>query len=179
MSKNILILQSSPRIGGNSDILCDEFIKGAKEADHSCEKIYLTKKDIKLCTGCLTCDETHSCVIDDDMREILEKMVNADVIVMATPVYFFTMSGQMKMLIDRTTPRFSEIKDKEFYFIFTAATPNEKHLVNVKREFKSYLNCLTNPTNKGTIYGLGVGKVGDIKEKKETLLEAYKYGKNA
>ena len=138
-----------------------------------------TKKDIKLCTGCLTCDDTHSCVIDDDMREILEKMVNADVIVMATPVYFFTMSGQMKMLIDRTTPRFSEIKDKEFYFIFTAATPNEKHLINVKREFKSYLNCLTNPTNKGTIYGLGVGKVGDIKEKKETLLEAYKYGKNA
>ena len=106
-------------------------------------------------------------------------MVNADVIVMATPVYFFTMSGQMKMLIDRTTPRFSEIKDKEFYFIFTAATPNEKHLINVKREFKSYLNCLTNPTNKGTIYGLGVGKVGDIKEKKETLLEAYNYGKNA
>lgn len=92
MSKNILILQSSPRIGGNSDILCDEFIKGAEEANHSCEKIYLTKKDIKLCTGCLTCDETHSCVIDDDMREILEKMVNADVIVMATPVYFFTMS---------------------------------------------------------------------------------------
>ena len=113
------------------------------------------------------------------MREILEKMVNADVIVMTTPVYFFTMSGQMKMLIDRTTPRFSKMKDKEFYFIFTAATPNEKHLINVKREFKSYLNCLTNPTNKGTIYGLGVGKVGDIKEKKETLLEAYKYGKNA
>ena len=140
--------------GSNIKKNCYNLLKDLKgEGD---TLIALADKNIHYCLGCISCINNleEYCVIDDDMREILEKMVNADVIVMATPVYFFTMSGQMKMLIDRTTPRFSEIKDKEFYFIFTAATPNEKHLVNVKREFKSYLNCLTNPTNKAQFTAL-------------------------
>lgn len=178
MNRNVLILQASPRTGGNSDILCDEFIKGAKDSENSCEKIYLDKCNINYCKGCLICDKTHKCIQNDDMEEILEKMTKADIIVMASPVYFFTMSGQMKTLIDRTTPRYEEIKDKNFYFIFTATTTNEKHLVNIKREFKSFLNCLINPTNKGTLCGLGLTNVGDVCKNIELLKEAYNYGKN-
>ena len=114
MSKKVLALSVSPRRGGNSDLLCDEFIKGTQEAGLQAEKVFLKDKKINYCTGCGTCSKTKSCSQKDDMSEILEKMVKADVIVMATPVYFYTMNGQMKTLIDRTCPRYSEIKDKEF-----------------------------------------------------------------
>lgn len=92
--KNILILSSSPRRGGNSDTLCDEFLRGACDAEHAVEKIFLRDKKIGYCTGCSTCSlHGKPCPQHDDMPEILDKMVAADVIVMATPVYFYTMSA--------------------------------------------------------------------------------------
>ena len=103
MAKRILILSSSPRKGGNSDTLCDEFLRGAKETGNEAEKIFLRDKKINYCTGCSTCSLHHKpCPQKDDATEIIDKMVAADVIVMATPVYFYTMSAQMKTLIDRS-----------------------------------------------------------------------------
>ena len=125
MAKKVLILSSSPRRGGNSDTLCDEFMRGATESDHEVEKIFLRDKTIHYCTGCSTCSLYQKpCPQKDDAAEIIEKMVNADVIVMATPVYFYTMSAQMKTLIDRCCGRYTEMNDKEFYFIVTAAEEN-------------------------------------------------------
>ena len=122
MAKRILILSSSPRKGGNSDTLCDEFLRGAKEAGNDVEKIFLRDKKINYCTGCSTCSLHHKpCPQKDDAAEIIDKMVAADVIVMATPVYFYTMSAQMKTLIDRCCGLYTEMNDKEFYFIVTAA----------------------------------------------------------
>ena len=86
MSKKVLILSGSFRKHGNSDLLCDEFKRGAEEAGHSVEKIFINEKQIHYCRGCGVCNSTHKCVIKDDMAEILDKMVKADVIVMATPV---------------------------------------------------------------------------------------------
>ena len=109
MAKKVLILSSSPRRGGNSDTLCDEFMRGATESDHEVEKIFLRDKTIHYCTGCSTCSLYQKpCPQKDDAAEIIEKMVNADVIVMATPVYFYTMSAQMKTLIDRCCGRYTE-----------------------------------------------------------------------
>ncbi len=96
-------------------------MRGAAESGNSVEKIRLSEKNIGYCRGCGVCNTTHKCVQNDDMAEILGKMVNADVIVLATPVYFYTMDAQLKTLIDRTVPRYTEISDKEFYFIATAA----------------------------------------------------------
>lgn len=121
MSKNVLVISASPRKGGNSDTLCDEFIRGAQESGNQAEKIFLASKNIKYCIGCGVCNTTHRCVQKDDMAEILDKMVEADVIVLATPVYFYTMDAQMKTLIDRTVPRYTEIQNKDFYFIVAAA----------------------------------------------------------
>ena len=121
MTKKILVLSSSFRKGGNSDTLCDQFVKGAVEAGHQVEKIFINDKKIGYCHGCGVCNTTHKCVLLDDMAEILDKMVQADVIVMATPVYFYSMNGQMKTLIDRTVPRYEEIAGKDFYFIVAAA----------------------------------------------------------
>lgn len=104
MSKNVLVISSSLRKGSNSEMLADEFLKGAKEAGHNAEKLSLAGKTINFCIGCLSCQKTHKCVIDDDSREITEKMLNADVIVFATPVYYYSVCGQLKTLLDRANP---------------------------------------------------------------------------
>ena len=121
MSKKVLILSGSPRKGGNSDLLCDEFARGAEKAGHLVEKIHVQDLKISGCLACYGCRETRVCVQKDDMAQVLEKMIAADVIVLATPVYFYSLDGQMKTMIDRTLPRYTEIRDKDFYFIATAA----------------------------------------------------------
>jgi multimeric flavodoxin WrbA len=178
MSKKVLVLSASPRRGGNSDLLCDEFIKGAQEAGSQAEKVFLKDKKINYCTGCGTCFKAKSCSQKDDMSEILEKMVNADVIVMATPVYFYTMNGQMKTLIDRTCSRYSEIKDKEFYFIVTAYDSNNQKMQRTLEEFRGFTYCLEGPEEKGVIYGTGAWNIGDIKGT-PAMNQAYQMGKSA
>lgn len=80
MSKKVLILSASPRKDGNSDLLCDQFAKGAEEAGHQVEKLRVQEKKIALCLACYGCRNTGVCVQKDDMVEILEKMVKADVL---------------------------------------------------------------------------------------------------
>lgn len=123
MNKKVLILSSSPRRNGNSDLLCDSFAKGAKEVGSSVEKIFLKDLNINYCTGCGVCNNNgyRGCSQKDDMEPILAKMIDADVIVMATPVYFYAMCGQMKTLIDRCCAKYTKIINKDFYFILTAA----------------------------------------------------------
>lgn len=177
MSKKILIISGSPRKGGNSDILCDEFTKGAEESGNTVEKIYLKDKKIGFCVACYGCRETHECVQKDDMTEILNKMMESDVIVLATPVYFYTMDAQMKVLIDRTLPCYRQIKNKDFYFIATAA--DSKELINRTMDgLSGYTDCLPGAVVKKMIYGAGAWKKGDIKSK-PTMKEAYEAGKSA
>ena len=157
MAKKVLILSSSPRRGGNSDTLCDEFMRGAAESNHEVEKIFLRDKTIHYCTGCSTCSLYQKpCPQKDDAAEIIEKMVDADVIVMATPVYFYTMSAQMKTLIDRCCGRYTEMNGKEFYFIVTAAEDDHKKMLRTIDTFQGFLDCLEDPVIKGTVFGLGV-----------------------
>ncbi len=177
MSKKVLVLSASPRKGGNSDLLCDKFMLGAKEAGHAVEKIFLRDKEINYCTGCGTCyNMRDSCPQKDDMPEILEKMIVADAIVMATPVYFYTMNGQMKTLIDRTCYRYTEIKGKDFYFIATAADDNKQAMERTFEGFRGFTSCLEGAKEKCIIYGTGVWQMGDIKEH-PAMEQAYKMGK--
>ena len=110
------------------------------------------------------------------MAEILDKMIEADVIVMATPVYFYTMNGQMKTLIDRTYARYTEIKDKEIYFIMTAAVPRKEALERTVEGFRGFTSVLNGAKEMGIIYGTGAWKIGDIKGTK-AMEEAYSMGK--
>jgi multimeric flavodoxin WrbA len=177
MAKKVLVISASPREGGNSDTLSDQFIKGATEAGHQAEKIFIARKDIKYCTGCLVCNDTHKCVIKDDMEEVLNKMVEADVIVMATPVYFYSMDGQLKTLIDRTTPRYSEISNKDFYFIVAAVDENKKMMHRTLEGLRSFTeDCLEGAVEKGVIYGVGTRRIGEIKTM-PAMQEAYEMGK--
>ena len=177
MGKKVLILSASPRKGGNSDTLCDQFLRGAKESGHQAEKVFLRDKKIGYCTGCGVCSKTHRCAQDDDMAEVLEKMVRADVIVMATPVYFYTMNAQMKTLIDRVAPRYSEVSDKEFYYLLTAADSDPKMLERTLEGFRGFTeDCLTNPQERGVVYGVGLWEIGDV-QKSPALKQAYEMGK--
>lgn len=177
MSKKVLVISSSPRKGGNSELLCDQFMMGAQEAGHQAEKIRLKDKEINYCTGCGTCFNGGSpCPQKDDMAEILEKMIAADVLVMATPVYFYTMCGQMKTFIDRVCSRYTEINGKEFYFIITAAVNSKQALERTIEEYRGFLACLNNPQEMGIIYGTGAWNMGDIK-KSDAMNQAFEMGK--
>ena len=177
--KNILALSASPRRGGNSDILCDEFIRGAKDAGHTVEKIFLRDRRIEYCTGCGVCNDTHRCVHNDDMRDILQKMVAADAIVMATPVYFYTMNAQMKTLIDRTVPRYTEISNKEFYFIVTAADSDRHALERTIEGLRGFTQqCLEGAKERGILYGTSAWQMGEIRQT-SAMQEAYTMGREA
>ena len=102
--KKVIVISTSLRTGSNSDMLANKFIEGAKAAGHEVEKISLAGKDIRFCKGCLACQKLGKCVIKDDVNEIMLKVLNADVVCWATPIYYYEMSGQMKTLIDRMTP---------------------------------------------------------------------------
>ena len=177
MNKKVLVISSSPRRGGNSDLLCDQFVNGSIKAGHPTEKIFLKDKKINYCTGCGTCvNKGKKCSQKDDMTEVLDKMVEADVIVMATPVYFYTMCGQMKTLIDRTCSRYTEITNKDFYFIVTAADDSKPAMKRTLEEFRGFTNCLDGANEKGIVYGTGAWNMGEIK-KSDAMNEAYEFGK--
>ena len=158
----VLAISSSPRLHGNSDLLCDQFLKGAAEAGHSVEKIRLSEKSISPCAACNGCQSDAVCAKKDDMADILNDVINADVIVLATPVYFYSMSAQMKIFIDRCFARFREITGKDVYFIVTSAAPQHEAAEETIAGLRGFLRCLPEAQEKDIIYGSGAWDKGDI-----------------
>lgn len=176
MSKNILVLAGSPRKGGNSDLLCEALMKGAQEAGHRTEKVYLQELDIHPCMACYGCRGTGKCVQHDRMADLLEKMVAADVLVLATPVYFYAMDGQMKTMIDRTLPRYREIAGKEFVFIATAAA-GKQAMERTIDGLRGFTDCLPGALVKAVIYGEGMYQKGEVTDT-PAWQEAYEAGRS-
>ena len=177
MAKKVLILSASPRKGGNSDLLCDQFMRGCTESGNQAEKIFIRDKKINYCIGCGTCQENGGkCVQKDDMAEILDKMIAADVIVMATPVYFYAMNAQIKTLIDRTCSRYTEINNKDFYFIVAAADSSKQAMERPLEGLRAFITCLSGAKEKGIVYGTGAWEIGDIK-KSNAMKMAFEMGK--
>jgi multimeric flavodoxin WrbA len=162
MDKRVLILSSSPRKRGNSSALCGEFMEGAIEAGNQVEKVVLAEKKINYCTGCYACRDNGKCAQKDDMAPILDSMIAADVIVLATPVYFYTMCAQMKTVIDRTVARYTKIANKDFYFIVTAADSSKAAMERTIEGFRGFTSCLPGAKEKGIVYGTGAWEIGDI-----------------
>ena len=178
MPKKVLIISSSPRRGGNSDLLADEFMRGVQDCGHNAEKIFLKDKKVNYCSGCGVCYDTKKCVQNDDAAEILEKIATSDVIVLATPVYFYTMSAQLKTLIDRCCPRYEEFSNKEFYFILAAADEDKAMLERAAESLRGFTACLDNPVEKGVLYAAGVWKPAEVKDT-EFMRQAYELGRNS
>lgn len=176
--KKVLLISSSPRKGGNSDLLCDQFQKGAIDSGHRAEKIFLSDQKIHYCTGCGACaNATRPCVQRDDVAEILKKMVSAEVIVLATPVYFYTMCAQLKTLIDRSCSRYTAISNKDFYFILTAADTNRAAMERTLESLRGFTeDCLEGARERGILLGLGVMERGEVKAL-PIYQEAYEMGR--
>ena len=176
MSKNVLILSGSPRKGGNSDLLCDEFMRGALEAGNQVEKIRVAEKKVGYCSACYYCRHSGGvCAKKDDMAEILQKMIDADVIVLASPVYFYSIDAQLKTVIDRTVARWTEVKDKEFCYIVTCADEERSSQERTIECFRGYADCVEGAKEMGVIYGTGVYEKGEIKDSPE-FTEAFNMG---
>ena len=119
--KKVLIISASPRKNGNSQMLCEQFRKGALEKGHQVELVRLTDLNIGFCRACDACMRNGgTCILKDDMAKVLELYQRADVLVLATPVYFYGISAPMKTFIDRTYPIWQHLGKKEVYYIVSA-----------------------------------------------------------
>ncbi len=176
MGKKVLILSSSPRKGGNSETLVASFAKGAEEAGNEVEIIHLREKQYGFCKGCFVCLKLGQCVIKDDAAEIIAKMHDADALVFASPVYYYSISGQLKTMLDRANPLYdTDYAFTEVYFLATAAE-NEKETVEGSiKAIQGWVDCFPRCELKKTVFAGGVNDIGDIKGH-PALEKAYQVG---
>ena len=175
--KRVMIISSTPRRGGNSEVLCNQFAQGATDAGNEVEIITLRDYNLNYCVACYSCSETGKCIIGDGMNEIAEKLVNADVIVFATPVYFYSMSGQLKVFIDRLVPHYEKIK-ADIYLIATQCDEDAKMIDNTFNAIRGCTrDCFENCNEKGVLYGAGLNEIGDAVKFDEYMKDAYEMGK--
>ncbi len=176
MAKKVIIISTSPRKNSNSNALAEEFARGAGEAGNDVEVVSLIGKKIDFCRGCFACQKTGSCVIKDDAIEIEQKVLNADVVVWATPIYYYEMSGQMKVLIDRLNPLFpKDYKFRDVYFLAAAAEDEEYVPQKAIEGIKGWVDCFEKAQFKEYVFCGGVNDAGDIKGNTK-LQDAYKMG---
>lgn len=176
--KKVLVISTSLRKNGNSETLAKYFADGAVSAGNETELISLAGKTINFCRGCLACQKLQKCVISDDSDEIVEKMKNADVICFASPIYYYEMSGQMKVLLDRTNPLYpSDYKFRDIYFLSSAAENESGVDEKAVNGLQGWIDCFEKAQLKGTVFAGGVNNIGDIK-KHTALKSAFELGKN-
>ena len=163
MRKKVLILSSSPRKGGNSETLAAAFARGAQEAGHPVETVYLREKQVGFCKGCLACQKLGHCVIQDDAVEIAAKMHDADVLVFATPVYYYCVSGQLKTMLDRANPLFgTDYAFTKAYLLAAAAEDEPETVEGTKKAIQGWVDCFERCELVDTVFAGGVNGVGEI-----------------
>ena len=176
--KKVLIISTSLRTGSNSEILAKEVAKGAKEKDHKVEFVSLKNKKIAFCKGCLACQKLGKCAIKDDANKITEKIKKSDVIVWATPVYYYEMSGQMKTVIDRANSLYSSnYKFREVYLVTTSTEDSKDVADRVISSVQGWIDCFDNVKLKKTLSGGGAEGPNDAKNMPKLLKQAYEIGK--
>jgi len=184
MSKKVLVLLGSPRKKGNSAILADQIIKGAKAGKAKIiETIYLHGKNIAPCRACMSCQKKGSkgCSIQDDMQDIYLKLIEADAWVIASPVYWFTMSAQTKIFMDRcfALPAYNQdpFRGKRIAIAMTYGDedPVASGCVNALRTFQDAYGYTESPI-VGMVYGSAM-EAGEIRSNEKVMQEAFNLGK--
>ena len=163
MSKKVLILSSSLRSHSNSDALAAAFAQGAREAGHDVEEISLRGKNVGFCRGCLACQRTGRCVQHDDADAIAQKLRGADVVVFATPIYYYEMSGQLKTLLDRMNPLYgTDYAFRDVYFLSTAADEDAETPDRAVAGLTGWVVCFEKARLAGTLFCGGVNDADEI-----------------
>ena len=178
MNKKVLIISSSPRKGGNSETLAAAFAKGAREAGNQVETVSLREKQVGFCKGCLACLKLGHCVIRDDAVEVTAKMHDAGVLVFATPVYYYSVSGQLKTMLDRANPLYdTDYAFTKAYLLATAAEDASETFEGTEKAVQGWVDCFPRCELVDTIFAGGVNDVGDIAGH-PALEKAYQAGKS-
>ena len=176
MSKKICVISSTMRKGGNSYLLAQEFARGAKEAGNEVLEIDIKTLELKYCLGCMYCQSHDGCVIKDSMNSLYTEIQNSDVLVFATPIYYYCVSGQLKTFIDRLNPLYPrKNKFKEVYLLATSAEDETSAMDGAIKCVQGFIDCFDDVELKGVVYGAGVEGVGEITNTK-ALNQAYTAG---
>ena len=176
--QNVIIVTSSPRKNGNSEILAQKFAEGAKSAGNQSNIIAVRNIDLKFCTGCLYCNTHDKCVLNDGMNALYESFQNSDVLVFATPIYYYSVCGQLKTLLDRLNPLFvRKNKFKDVYLLATAADDDDSAMDGAVKDIQGWISCFDGVTLKGVIRGIAVTDKGEINNTAYPK-QAYEMGKN-
>lgn len=179
MRKKVLIISSSLRGGSNSEILAKECLKGALDAGLDAEFVSLKDKEIKFCIGCLSCQSTGKCVLKDDVAEIMDKILHAEVVVFASPIYYYEMSGQLKTLLDRLNPLYpSDYAFRDIYMIATAAEDEKTTFDKAYNGLQGWVDCFEKAQLKGIVTGGGISDPNGAINNSDALTRAYNLGKN-
>lgn len=181
MAKNILVLNGSPRPHGNTETLADALLQGASEAGHAGEKVNIRSMDIKPCLGCYQCaaGKGNPCVQKDDMRRVYDALAKADVVVFASPLYWWHFTAQMKTVIDRifalAAANEMHLPKKEAVLIIAAEDARPENFEQIVPYYQTCLVKNLNWTDRGMLLAGGVNLPGDV-EKTPFLKEARKLG---
>lgn len=176
VSKNILILSSSPRPEGNSRALCAALMEGAQAAGSAVTLLDVSAMDIHPCVGCNYCYcHSNECRIHDEMDIVWEAIDRADVIVFASPIYFFNVTAQLKLVIDRLYARYSTMHPTECVLLLSSAD-SESVSRPVRMAYQKMAECC-HLTDRGVVCAARVWEIGDIREH-PALTVAYELGQN-
>ena len=161
--KNVIIISSSLRAGSNSRILADRFAAGAADASNNVKIIDLKKLKPEFCIGCLACQKTGKCVLNDGINDILQEISSADVLCFATPVYYYSVCGQLKTFLDRLNPLFGkDNKFKDVYLLATAADEENSAVDTTIACIQGWIDCFEGVSLSGVIYGVGADEAGAV-----------------
>jgi len=184
----ILGLFGSPRRGGNTELLLEEALKGAEKEGAKVERLYLSDFTITPCKECHGCDDTGNCIILDDMEKIYPKLLEADVVILASPIFFYGVTAWAKALIDRSQALWArkyllkdsslgkEGKKRKGFFISVGATKGQKVFEGAILTVKYFFDVL-NAEYAGELVFRGVEAKGDILNHPEALQQAYEAGR--
>lgn len=176
--RKVLIISTSLRGNSNSDILARECEKGARDEGLDTEYVSLKGKDIKYCIGCLSCQKTGKCVLKDDVTDIMAKAKEAEVIVYATPIYYYEMCGQMKTLLDRLNPLYSgDYNFRDIYLIATAADDGDATFDKAYSGLQGWVDCFDKARLKGKVVAGGVDEAGSVNNFVDIKNKAYELGR--
>ncbi len=165
MSKKILIVSASLRKNSNSEALARAFAEGAEAAGHEVDFVSLRGRTVNFCRGCFVCQEKLRCVIRDDADAICQKALTADVLVFATPIYYYEMSGQLKTLLDRLNPLFpSDYAFRDVYLMTSAAEDEASVPERAVSGVEGWIECFERARLAGTVFLGGVTEAGENPE---------------
>ena len=176
MSK-VCIVSSSLRPNSNSEILATEFKKGAEKAGNEVKYFSIKDLDLKYCIGCLSCQKTCKCALKDSMNSLYDDVSNSDILVFATPIYYYGISGQLKTFLDRLNPLFNRNnKFKEVYLLCTAAENEQETYERAVSCLQGWVDCFEGVKIKETLFVGDVTAPKEILKKHDGLERAYNLG---